>query len=112
MVGLRNLGKVNLMLTSPHVLKEFSLTALKWLTLKRLLISATRLAMRMAVNYKGGKMSVKGESYKSKAAKAKHEKGEGKKERMMEYGPKGKTKAKTRVAPKMKTTKRGSSRGR
>ena len=66
----------------------------------------------MAVNYKGGNMSVKGETYKSKSAKAKHEKGEGKKERMMEYGPKSKSKVKTRVAPKAKTTKRGSSRGR
>jgi hypothetical protein len=33
-------------------------------------------------------MSVKGEKYTSMAAKMKHEKGEGKKERMMEYGPK------------------------
>ena len=33
-------------------------------------------------------MSAKGESYKSKAAKMKHEKGEGAKERMMEYGKK------------------------
>ena len=31
-------------------------------------------------------MSVKGEKYKSKSAKMKHEKTEGKKERMMEYG--------------------------
>jgi hypothetical protein len=35
-------------------------------------------------------MSVKGEKYKSKAVKAKHEKTEGKKERKMEYGKKGK----------------------
>lgn len=35
-------------------------------------------------------MSVKGEKYKSKAAKVKHEKTEGKKERKMEYGKKGK----------------------
>ena len=33
-------------------------------------------------------MSVKGEKYKSMAMKMKHEKGEGKMERMMEYGPK------------------------
>jgi hypothetical protein len=31
---------------------------------------------------------MKGEKYKSKSAKMKHEKSEGKKERMMEYGPK------------------------
>ena len=31
-------------------------------------------------------MSVKGEKYKSKSAMMKHEKGEGSKERMMEYG--------------------------
>jgi hypothetical protein len=31
-------------------------------------------------------MSAKGEKYKSKSAKMKHEKSEGKKERMMEYG--------------------------
>lgn len=34
-------------------------------------------------------MSVKGEKYKSKKTKMKHEKSEGKKERMMEYGKKG-----------------------
>ena len=34
-------------------------------------------------------MSAKGEKYKSKAAKAKHEKTESKKEMMMEYGKKG-----------------------
>lgn len=33
-------------------------------------------------------MSAKGEKYKSKGAKMMHEKGEGKKERMMEYGSK------------------------
>lgn len=33
-------------------------------------------------------MSAKGEKYKSKSAKMKHEMGEGKKERMMEYGSK------------------------
>ena len=37
-------------------------------------------------------MSVKGEKYKSAAAKAKHEKMEGPKERMMEYGKKAMTK--------------------
>lgn len=33
-------------------------------------------------------MSAKGEKYKSKGAMIKHEKGEGSKERMMEYGKK------------------------
>lgn len=33
-------------------------------------------------------MSVKGEKYKSKSAMMKHEKGEGSKERMKEYGSK------------------------
>ena len=47
-------------------------------------------------------MSVKGEMYKSKSAKMKHEKTEGKRERMMEYGPK-KTKKK---APR-KSSRRG-----
>lgn len=37
-------------------------------------------------------MSAKGEKYKSKSGKMKHERGEGKKERMMEYGKKGKKK--------------------
>ena len=36
-------------------------------------------------------MSIKGEKYKSKKAKMMHEKIESKKERMMEYGKKGKT---------------------
>jgi hypothetical protein len=36
-------------------------------------------------------MSAKGEKYKSMAAKKKHEKMEGPKERMMEYGKKNKT---------------------
>ena len=40
-------------------------------------------------------MSVKGEKYKSMAAKKKHEKMEGAKERMMEYGPKKKAAKKT-----------------
>ena len=39
-------------------------------------------------------MSAKGEKYKSKASKMKHEKGESKKERAMEYGPKKKAKKK------------------
>lgn len=39
-------------------------------------------------------MSVKGEKYKSKSAMKKHEKKEGPKERMMEYGPKAKKKGK------------------
>jgi len=47
-------------------------------------------------------MSVKGEKYKSKAMMMKHEKGEGKKERMMEYGKKAvKKSAKKAVAKKM-----------
>jgi len=33
-------------------------------------------------------MSMKGEKYKSKKAEMKHERSEGKKERMMEYGAK------------------------
>ncbi len=37
-------------------------------------------------------MSVKGEMYKSKSAKKKHEMEEGKKERAMEYGKKPKKK--------------------
>jgi hypothetical protein len=37
-------------------------------------------------------MSMKSEKYKSKAAKMKHEKSEGKKERKMEYGSKKSTK--------------------
>lgn len=37
-------------------------------------------------------MSMKGEKYKSKAGKKKHEKSEGKKERAMEYGKAGKKK--------------------
>ena len=39
-------------------------------------------------------MSVKGEKYKSKSAMKKHEKSEGAKERMMEYGKKSKAKKK------------------
>jgi hypothetical protein len=37
-------------------------------------------------------MSMKGEKYKSKSAKMKHEKSEGKKERAMEYGKAAKKK--------------------
>lgn len=39
-------------------------------------------------------MSMKGEKYKSKSAMKKHEKMEGKKEKMMEYGKKKKAKKK------------------
>jgi hypothetical protein len=39
-------------------------------------------------------MSAKGEMYKSKAAKKKHEMKEGSKEKMMEYGKKAKKKKK------------------
>ena len=49
-------------------------------------------------------MSVKGEKYKSKSAMMKHEKTEGKKEMMMEYGKKKMMKkavAKKAVAKKM-----------
>jgi hypothetical protein len=47
-------------------------------------------------------MSVKGEKYKSKAMMKMHEKGEGKKERMMEYGKKAvKKTAKKAVVKKM-----------
>ena len=45
-------------------------------------------------------MSVKGEKYKSMAMKMKHEKGEGKMERKMEYGAK-KSVAKKAVIKKM-----------
>ena len=51
-------------------------------------------------------MSARGEKYKSMAAKKKHEKGEGKKERMMEYGPK-KTVKKTAKKSAKKAAKRG-----
>ncbi len=46
-------------------------------------------------------MSVKGEKYKSKSAKMKHEKMEGKKERMMEYG------SKKKIAKKSMPRKKG-----
>jgi len=45
-------------------------------------------------------MSVKGEKYKSMAAKKKHEKMEGAKERKMEYGPKKKAKKTAKKAAK------------
>ena len=51
-------------------------------------------------------MSAKGEKYKSMAAKKKHEKGEGKKERMMEYGPKKAVKKTAKKSAK-KAAKRG-----
>ena len=51
-------------------------------------------------------MSVKGEKYKSMAAKKKHEKMEGPKERMMECGPKKKAK-KTAKKTAKKAAKRG-----
>ena len=49
-------------------------------------------------------MSVKGEKYKSMAMKKMHEKSEGKKERMMEYGSKKKV---AKKAAKKKPAKRG-----
>ena len=55
-------------------------------------------------------MSAKGEKYKSMAAKKKHEKGEGAKERMMEYGKKKvakKTVAKKSVKRGLFGNKRG-----
>ena len=53
-------------------------------------------------------MSVKGEKYKSMSAKKKHEKMEGSKERMMEYGTKKKVAKKTAK----KAAKRGLFGGR
>ena len=47
-------------------------------------------------------MSAKGEKYKSKGAMMKHEKSEGKKERMMEYGKKAVAK---KAAPRKKKMK-------
>lgn len=41
-------------------------------------------------------MSAKGEKYKSKSAKMRHEKSEGAKERAMEYGKKGAVRKKKR----------------
>ncbi len=54
-------------------------------------------------------MSVKSEKYKSMSAMKMHEKGEGKKERMMEYGPKkvAKRVAKKAVAKKVAMKKMG-----
>ncbi len=54
-------------------------------------------------------MSVKGEMYKGKKAMMKHEKSEGKKERMMEYGKKSMVKkaAKKAVAKKAVMKKMG-----
>lgn len=46
-------------------------------------------------------MSAMGEKYKSKSMMKKHEKMEGKKERMMEYGSKKKAVAKKAVVKKM-----------
>lgn len=48
-------------------------------------------------------MSAKGEKYKSMSSKMKHEKGEGKRERAMEYGPKKKPKKKVAKMKKAKT---------
>ena len=50
-------------------------------------------------------MSYKGEKYSSKSAMMKHEKGEGMKERMMEYGKKSMPKKKMAM-PKKKTSKK------
>lgn len=50
-------------------------------------------------------MSAKGEKYKSKSSMMKHEKGEGMKERMMEYGSK-KASAKKAVAKKVAAKKK------
>ena len=52
-------------------------------------------------------MSAKGEKYKSMAAKKKHEKMEGPKERMMEYGSKKKVAKKTAKKTAKKAAKRG-----
>jgi quinol monooxygenase YgiN len=58
-------------------------------------------------------MSVKGEMYKSKSAMKKHEKSEGMKERMKEYGPKSvKAKKPTKAAPKKMVVKKGARRGK
>lgn len=47
-------------------------------------------------------MSAKGEKYKSAAMKKKHEKSEGSKERMMEYGMPAKKKAAKKMGAKKK----------
>ena len=73
---------------------------------------AIAIAMAQSGQSKNGNsMSVKGEKYASPKAKAKHEKGEGFKERMMEYGKKKSTK---KVAKKVvkKVVKRPVARGR
>ena len=65
-------------------------------------------------------MSVKGEKYSSKGAMKKHESKEGMKERMMEYGPKGKASKKSakkpapasRKAAGMKTNRMKTGRGK
>jgi hypothetical protein len=56
-------------------------------------------------------MSAKGEKYKTMMAMMKHEKGEGAKERMMEYGPK---KVAKKVAKKIakKVTKKVAKKGK
>lgn len=52
-------------------------------------------------------MSAKGEMYKSKSAMKRHEKMEGSKERMMEYGSMKKSVAKKAVAKKAVVKKMG-----
>lgn len=54
-------------------------------------------------------MSAKGEKYASKKMMMKHEKTEGKKERMMEYGPKG---AKKKAAAKKTAMKKPMKKGK
>jgi hypothetical protein len=87
------------MLTSQRVHKESSQIVPRRLTFKRLLISATKLAMHMAVNYKGGNMCKA-----CGCGKKKGEPGFGK-------GKSNKKSMKSRVAPTRKNM-RGSSRGR
>jgi hypothetical protein len=52
-------------------------------------------------------MSVKGEKYKSMASKKKHEKMEGSKERMMEYGSKKTVKKTAKKTAKKSVKRRG-----
>jgi len=52
-------------------------------------------------------MSAKGEKYKSMAAKKRHEKTEGAKERMMEYGKKKVVKKTAKKAAKKAAPRRG-----
>jgi hypothetical protein len=87
------------MLTSLRVHKESSLTLLRRLTFKGLLISAIKLVMHMAVNYKGENMCKA-----CGCGKKKGEPGFGK-------GKSIKATMKSRVAPNRKNT-RGASRGR